>query len=66
MSIGKWGWTPREVVRAIEVAHKTGLNVTSLTISRGGGITINTSNEPDRQPNKAAAADQLLRMEPAE
>lgn len=67
MSVGKWGWTPREVVRAIEVARKTGLSVTGLTISRSGGITLNTisNNESDRRSPEGTTADRL-RMEPTE
>jgi hypothetical protein len=57
LSIGKWGWKPREVVRAIEAAHKGGLTVTGITIVQGGGVTINTSNDAVRQPADPAGVE---------
>jgi hypothetical protein len=56
MSTGKWGWKPREVERALEVARKHGLVVRSFTISKAGDITVltapaATANEDSESPN---------------
>jgi hypothetical protein len=42
MPVRRWGWSPREVERAIEVVRKTGLAITAVTISTKGDITVAT------------------------
>ena len=47
MPVRKWGWSPREVTRAIEVVRKTGLAVTGVTISTKGDVTVATGTLVD-------------------